>query len=474
MAGSSQLPRSFAARMAGWLGPEFPAFEAALTAYRAGLRVNTLKVTPEEFRSRSPFALASVPWCPEGFVFTDSGARPGAHPFYYAGLYYPQDLATMAAALLLDPRPGEWVLDLCAAPGGKASHLAARMGNTGCLVANEIQPRRASVLAWNLERMGVTNALITNESPQRLAARWAGWFDRVLIDAPCSGEALLVRNPGAARYWSPETVIRCARRELAVLEEGARLVRPGGRLLYATCSFSPEENEGVVHRFLRHHREFELVEPPPALRFDRGHPEWLPDGAGELERAVRLWPQRGEGHGHFYALLRRREGPAPRRKPAPLPPLSPEARDRYLEFCREYLRELPVPEEEVVEQGNELFRPPLSPKAWEGLRVLRPGWWLGRVRKGRFEPNHALAVALDPGRARQVHDFAPEDRALRSYLRGEALEARTPPGWVLVTVGGFSLGWARGEEGRLRSLYPYHLRATMRELWASERARGGP
>lgn len=456
------LHETFYRRMAAWLGPEFTEFRQALEAgYRAGLRVNTLKLSPEEFLRLTPFHLTPVPWCPEGYVLADPAAKPSLHPFYAAGLYYLQDPAAMAAAVMLDPRPGEWVLDLCAAPGGKATHLAARMANTGILVANDVSPRRASVLAMNLERLGVTNALVLNESPRGLVKRWAGLFDRVLVDAPCSGEANLARDPAALRHWSTDLLERFGRRQLAILTEAAALVRPGGRLLYATCSFSPEENELVISRFLSGHPEFDIVEGPLNHLFDSGHPEWLEGIDARLQRAVRLWPHREPGHGHFYALLQRR-----RRRGRAVPPqrvgsevgLAKELRRLYDEFCSNNLKATPA-RERLMEWNGQVYQVPAPSAVWQGLRVLRPGWWLGRIRKGRFEPDHALAMGLKADQARQVWHLPVESRELKAYLRGEELEGQWQAGWVLVAVEGFPVGWARAEGGRLKSLYPRHLRA---------------
>ncbi|MCS7281875.1 MAG: RsmB/NOP family class I SAM-dependent RNA methyltransferase [Anaerolineae bacterium] len=443
------LPSLFLQRMAGWLGPEFGPFLEALTASpTVGLRVNTLKISPQDFATRSPFPLEPVPWCPEGFVVTDREARPGTHPYHEAGLYYLQDPSAMAAGVLLDPQPGEWVLDLCAAPGGKTTHLAARMGNEGVLVANEIHPRRVLALAKNLDRLGVTCALVLNESPGRLAARWEGLFDRVLVDAPCSGEGMFMREPDAVRYWSPKAVEGCARRQRAILEDAARLVRPGGLLLYATCTFAPEENEGVVNRFLRAHPEFDLADAAVHPLFDRGRPEWVDDGDSRLKRAVRLWPHRGPGHGHFYALLRRADGPPPDRPrfySGPRPP--GRVRALFEAFWRENLTVSP-PEEGLLLQGDLLYQALLPPDLWEGLRVFRPGWPLGTVNR-EFRPTLALAMGTKPESVRSVHRLAADDPAVAAFLRGETIPASVS-GWTLVTVEEFPLGWGRPARGGLR------------------------
>jgi precorrin-6B methylase 2 len=281
----------------------------------------------------------------------------------------------MAAAPLLAPQPDEWVLDLCAAPGGKTTHLAARMGNQGVLVANEIHPRRARVLAENLDRLGVTNALVVNESPSRLADRWEGLFDRVLVDAPCSGEGMFGREEAAAREWSEEAVRGCARRQSAILEDAARTVRPGGFLLYATCTFAPEENEGVIARFLKNHPEFDPVEVPFHPALDRGHPEWVGEGDARIGRAVRLWPHRGPGRGHFYALLRRAGDERPRRGRF-ADRLPGRVRALYDAFVRQVLRD--APQTGLIFRDGRVYRTAVPPELWEGLRVFRPGGLLGR------------------------------------------------------------------------------------------------
>lgn len=448
------------------LGPEYGDFIQALKkGTQQGLRVNTLKLRPEEFLQISPFPLAPVPWCPEGWIILEGGERAGRHPFHAAGLYYIQDPATMAAAGLLNPRPGEWVLDLCASPGGKAAHLAARMENKGVLVANEINPRRASVLAFNLERLGVTNAIVLNERAETLAARWAGLFDRVLVDAPCSGEAVLARDPGAFRAWSKDLLQRFARRQLALLYHASHLVRPGGWLLYATCSFSPEENEEVVSRFLEVRPDFILVDPPRHPLFSPGRPDWIEEGDPQLKWAVRLWPHLAPGHGHFYALLKHQgEGYVVRRQNKSH--ISPGAEKLYEEFCRNNLKDLPAIDG-LLEKDGQIYQTPLPLEMWKGLKVVRPGWWLGRIYKGRFQPDHALALGIKAEKALRVKDLSLDSAELKAYLRGELLEGVFPERlkgdegeeWVLVTVGGFPLGWARHTGGGLKSLYPRHFRA---------------
>ena len=239
------------------LGGEYPAFLASYAERPSvGLRVNTLKTTPEVFHQIAPFELAPVPWCAAGFTIVGDDIEAGKHPFHAAGLYYLQDPSAMAVAELLDPQPGERVLDLASAPGGKATHIAAQMQGQGLLVANEIHPKRAWELASNLERWGAANVTITNETPERLAERFEGFFDRVLVDAPCSGEGMMRKGEAARVEWASELIHGCALRQSGILEHAARLVQPGGRLVYSTCTFNPEENEGTVARFLAAHPEF--------------------------------------------------------------------------------------------------------------------------------------------------------------------------------------------------------------------------
>ena len=274
---NTAIPPAYLQRMQHLLGDQYPAFLAACAQPAvAGLRLNTLKISPQEFQSISPWPLSPLPWSVAGFALP-SAAQPGKHPYHAAGLYYLQDPSAMAAAEVLAPRPGERVLDLAAAPGGKSTHLAALMQNQGLLVANEIHPQRAWDLAENLERCGVQMACITNETPARLAQAWGGMFDRVLLDAPCSGEGMFRKSERARGEWSPEHVAACATRQGGILNEAARLVRPGGWLLYATCTFAPQEDEQTIGQFLQAHPEFAL--------------EAIPGTAGLHPRPARLGAQ---------------------------------------------------------------------------------------------------------------------------------------------------------------------------------------
>ncbi|MCI8599907.1 MAG: RsmB/NOP family class I SAM-dependent RNA methyltransferase, partial [Lachnospiraceae bacterium] len=256
------LPQEFQKKMQKLLGEEYGQF---LESYQReplqALRVNTLKMPVEEFQSISPFSLRPVPWASEGFYY-EKVDRPGKHPYHEAGLYYIQEPSAMAVGALALPKPGERVLDLCAAPGGKTTHLASAMKGQGLLISNEIHSARAKILSTNVERMGIPNAIVTNETPESLAGRFPGFFDRIVVDAPCSGEGMFQKEEQAILQWSPENVSMCAGRQQAILEEAAKMLRPGGSLVYSTCTFAPEENEGTVSTFLKKHSEFSICQVP--------------------------------------------------------------------------------------------------------------------------------------------------------------------------------------------------------------------
>ncbi len=427
------LPEAFLRRMEDQLGKEYPAFLESLERPRAvALRFDPRKGDAP----RLPFVMENIPWEKQGFYY-DPDARPGLHPYHEAGVYYLQEASAMAPVALLDPQPGQWVCDLCAAPGGKTTQIAAHLGEDGFLLCNEINPKRAKILSRNIERMGVANALVTNEHPERLAQRFAGCFDRVLVDAPCSGEGMFRKEEAAVTDWSEDTVQMCANRQREILESACRMVRPGGRLVYSTCTFAPQENEQVIDWFLSQHRDFE------AEAVDA--PWFTPCGEGMF----RLWPHKLLGEGHFAAVLRRR-GDAPRQQPeAEAPQKKPKL---WEEFARELGIELPAGQ--CLAFGQSLYWAPEGLPVLKGLKVERPGLELGTVKKDRFEPAHALALWLR-GCNRMV-ELADSD-AVQRYMHGEVIPC-AQRGWCLVRVDGYSLGWGKGDGTVLKNHYPKGLR----------------
>jgi NOL1/NOP2/sun family putative RNA methylase len=446
--------------MARLLGDEYQPF---LSSYdepaRQGLRVNTLKLDADRWLSISPFSLRELPWPDHAWLVSDE-VRPGKHPYHAAGLYYLQDPSAMAPALLLDPQPGDRVLDLAAAPGGKATHIASMLSGRGILVANEIHPTRALALAENLERWGAQNAVITVESPERLADRWPEFFDRVLLDAPCSGEGMFRKGDTARSEWSPALVHGCAVRQSAILEQAAQLLRPGGRLVYSTCTFAPEEDEAVVGRFLSAHPEFEILEPLGLSLAAPGRPEWVQpeDRHDEVRRSVRIWPHLSPGDGHFAAVLRKMDSAAQRRASSPRRVTA--ARDAialFDTFARDNLT-AEFDRAAMATVGSRLYRIPEGAPDLAGLRFLHPGWWLGTIRTNWFEPSHALALGIRADDAAEVQPFHVESPAVESYLRGETLSSPGRDGWVLVTISGFPIGWGKRVADQLKSHYPRGLR----------------
>ena len=439
------LPEAFLTRLQHQLGDEYDAYLASLDRPRAvALRFNPLKtdVFPE-----LPFVQESVPWAEYGFYY-DPESRPGLHVWHEAGLYYLQEASAMAPVTLLDPQPGELICDLCAAPGGKTTQIAGKMQGEGLLVCNEINPKRARILSRNIERMAVPNALVLNHHPADLEHHFTGAFDKVLVDAPCSGEGMFRKEEAAVTDWSPETVAMCASRQAEILNTAAKLLRAGGRLVYSTCTFAPEEDEGAISAFLKTHPDFSIeIVSAPAL--SPGQPDLIADPVSDLEHTFRLWPHHQHGEGHYTAVLRK-SGDAD----STLTPSKPEKVPKeWTDFAKSM--EIRLPQGKPVSFGTALFWAPAALPDLKGLKVLRPGLELGACKKGRFEPAHALALWLRSCAC--VQDFAPDASEITSYLHGEVIPS-DQKGWCLVTAGGISLGWGKGDGRVLKNHYPKGLR----------------
>ena len=439
------LPELFLQRLERQLGEEYGAYLASLDRPRAvALRFNPLKTeTPPSL----PFVLENVPWADYGYYY-DPETRPGLHVWHEAGLYYLQEASAMAPVTLLDPQPGELVCDLCAAPGGKTTQIAGKMMGKGLLVCNEINPKRAKILSRNIERMAVPNALVLNHHPSDLERHFAGCFDKVLVDAPCSGEGMFRKEEAAITDWSPETVAMCAARQAEILKTAAKLLRPGGRLVYSTCTFAPEEDEGVISDFLNTHPEFS-VERVSAPALSPGRPDLIDNPAPGLEHTFRLWPHHQHGEGHYAAVLRKSGD-----EPSLLTPAKPESLPKEWTAFAKSLN-ITLPAGKPVAFGTSLFWAPEELPALKGLKVLRPGLELGECRKDRFEPAHALALWLKTCSVSE--DFSPDSSEMAAYLHGDVIPSGQK-GWCLVTAGGLSIGWGKGDGRVLKNHYPKGLR----------------
>lgn len=470
---NAQLPTPFVERMKILLASKFEVFlESYHQSARHGLRVNSLKIEPTIFHdSMRPFSLTSVPWCREGFLYPET-QRPGKHPYHAAGLYYIQEPSAMAVADVLEVRPGDFVLDLCAAPGGKSTQLAAALRGEGLLIANEIHPTRVKALSENIERLGITNAIVTNETPDRLARRFPTYFDRILVDAPCSGEGMFRKLPEACEDWSLEKVTECQLMQQEILEDAFRMLKPGGTLVYSTCTFAPQENEQSIAWFLANHSECKLVSIPHPEWFAPGRPDWADPTDPSLHLTARLWPHLLEGEGHFIAKLIKQADDdesenttGSKREKKGKPSSSSAGRKEAIAIWRSFAPDVtPGCAEQFTDDsaftlfGEQLYYSPAPYLSLDGLKVVRAGLHLGTVKKNRFEPSHALALALTRRDAVRIADFSADDPDLLRYLRGESLAHQGEPGWTLVTVDGYSLGWGKCADGQLKNHYPKGLR----------------
>ena len=470
-----ELPEPFLKRMQVLLGDEFDAYLSCLhQSPPIGIRVNTLKISREEFARISPYKLSPIPWCSTGFSIDDLIVEkgiitPGKHPYHSAGLYYLQEPSAMIAGEVLFPQPGEKILDLAAAPGGKTTHLASFMGNKGLLVANDIHPKRVWDLAENLERCGVTNAVVTNESPERLSNHFSDFFDRVLLDAPCSGEGMFRKSERARKEWKPELPHSCAIRQSGILEYAARMLKPGGYMAYTTCTFSTEENERVIAKFLDEHPEFDLMTFTHAPGLLPSKPEWigLPQDH-KINRTMRIWPFKTSAEGHYIALLTKNEGTDKYKqnsrtkqeiysmrthKPRVISTVNATLND----FANENIN-FQFDNKQIRLVGSYVYCIPVEMPDITGLTVIHPGWWLGSIHKDRFTPSHALAMGIRQDQARHKIRLKLGDLEISAYLSGETFHNTGADGWVLLTVDDFPIGWGKRVQNVVKNYYPHGLR----------------
>ena len=437
-----------------------------------GVRANPPRMDRESLRALlpvmgEPAPVGDVPWCRDGLLLSPDSAL-GRHPLHEAGLFYLQEPSAMLPVEALDPQPGERVLDLCAAPGGKSVQIAARMAGEGFLLANDRNEDRARALVRNLERCGVTNAAVVVEDPDRLADRLAGAFDRVLVDAPCSGEGMFRRDPGAASRWAEYADGRCRDQQDAILDAADRLLAPGGRLVYSTCTFSIDENEGTVEAFLARHPGYCPVAVPKSGSIS----DAFDLGCG-LSAAARVWPHRAPGDGHFCACLEKAGERTARNENVPLARLAPATVDAFRRIAETLL--VPPARDRLALwltggrsatiSGDHIHVLPSAPLDLAGLHVLKRGFHFGSLQEDRhglrFEPSHSLALVLRREELLRVVDLSVEDGTALRYLKGETLtvdeldEPLAAGGTAAACVMGYPIGWVRPMgRGMFKNLYP--------------------
>ncbi|WP_434309038.1 RsmB/NOP family class I SAM-dependent RNA methyltransferase [Hominifimenecus sp. rT4P-3] len=447
-----ELPNDYLRRMEAMLGAEYSDYLASFSDQRVtSLRTNTRKIQPEDLKSRLPFLEEAVPWASEGFYFQEG--VPSKHPYYFAGLYYLQEASAMSPGAMLPIVPGDRVLDLCGAPGGKATHLGARLAGTGVLFANDISASRAQAMVKNLELSGIGNCYVTAETPEKLAENFPSYFDKILVDAPCSGEGMFRRDPAIIKDWIERGPAYYQPIQREILTSAVKMLRPGGMLLYSTCTFSKEEDEDNVSWLLHDFPEIKLQPIPQRPGISEG---FLP-GTG------RIWPHRVRGEGHFLALFQKETAgearfskeaavhgqPFYQKKSRPFSVAAPD----FAPILSGEWGERPVWEE----KGNLYFLPPEAEKKAR-IRYLRTGLFLGTCKDGRFTPSPALALVLKPDEYPNRVDFSASDERAIRYLKGETVTCEGSScagadGWTLVLFDGFPLGWAKRNKTTLKNKY---------------------
>ncbi|MCX8130539.1 MAG: RsmB/NOP family class I SAM-dependent RNA methyltransferase [Clostridia bacterium] len=456
-----KLPLEFLNKMKNLLGiDEYTEFINSFNDQRYyGLRVNTLKTDIDDFIRKSPFRLERVPWTRDGYYYSE-GDSPGRHPYYHAGLYYIQEPSAMLPGEVIDAQPGEYILDMCAAPGGKTVQIAAGMKGQGLLVANDINSDRVKALVKNIELCGIKNAIVTNETPEKLANNFRGFFNKILVDAPCSGEGMFRKDEEAARSWKNFKCEKCAGMQWEILQYADKMLKPGGYIVYSTCTFSPEEDEKMVLRFLDSFGYYDIVEIAKVGGIEPGRPEWA-DGSNEFKKTARLWPHRLKGEGHFVAHLKKKEdynygNNVLAADKADYSKISNKETESCLKAFRDFENEyLNTNINGCFElKGTNLYCLPVEYPDLSGLKIAKFGWYLGEYIRGKFEPSHSMVISLKKEDIKNTVDFASTSREIISYLKGETLMIDGSKGYTGILADGYTVGWGKQTGDILKNLYP--------------------
>ncbi len=445
-----ELPIEFEKKMRNLLKEDFTEYEKHLDdAAYYGIRVNTLKISVEEFLKICPFHVERVPWTENGF-YVEREEKPSKHPFYHAGLYYIQEPSAMTPAAYLPICPGDRVLDLCAAPGGKSTELGAKLKGQGVLISNDVSISRTKALIRNIEMFGIRNSVVLCTEAKYMVSSFTGYFDKILVDAPCSGEGMFRKGNHEIKNWKQKGSEPYAKLQREIVEDAVKLLRPGGMMLYSTCTFSPEENEQVIEYLLERHRDLSIVPMKMCEGFDTGHPEWTLTGREDVKHCIRLWPHKIKGEGHFLALLQKEPGEESEVSYEKIrrPKLTPETKE-FFENCT-----MKIDWNHVREHQGKLFYLEEDLPEISGVRILRKGLFLGEMKKGRFEPSQSFAAALSAEEFKNYVSFDTEDERTIRYLKCETLNVDTPKeGIYLIGMNQFPLGWGKIKKGRMKNKY---------------------
>lgn len=465
----AELPQDFLDKMKGLLPEE--EYTDFLESYKndpeKGIRANPLKIDRDHLLERLPddFKAHPISWCPSG-IYIDSEARPGKRPEYYTGLYYPQEPSAMTPAQAIEIEPGDVVLDLCAAPGGKSTQLAGKMMGQGTLILNEIVGKRVNVLAQNVERMGIPNAVILNENSTRLSEVFPEKFDKILVDAPCSGEGMFRKDEKVIGEWDSNKPVACSIVQKEILQDVDKLLKPGGELVYSTCTFSPEENEQVAEWLVS--LGYEILPIELEGLSTTGRPEFSLNNLEDVKNTVRIWPHLSEGEGHYVARFRKPKDmidssrskskiKSKKASKSKLKKAGKKSLSEFLTFSKEYMPNFDTNNLYRIE--DRIYRLPkdITEKELENLKVYSPGLLLGELKKNRFEPAQTLAMALDFNEFSNRYELSEDE--LWHYLKGEEIKPKTPveKGWVLMGYEGYPVGFGK-MSNVIKNKYPKGLR----------------
>lgn len=454
-----KLPEKFENKMKELLQDEYDDYLQCYDEPRYyGLRVNTNKISVEDFLKIAPWPLTPVPWIPNGFYYDGDKIQPSKHPYYFAGLYYLQEPSAMTPASRIPVEPGERVLDVCAAPGGKATELGAKLKGEGVLIANDISNSRARGLLKNLELFGIGNMMVISEEPGKLVEYFPEYFDKILIDAPCSGEGMFRKDKKMVKAWEEHGPEFFSKLQRSIITQAAAMLKPGGMILYSTCTFDPLENEKTVEYLLETCPEFKICDMEGYEGFCEGIPKYVKDHSEEYRKTVRIFPHKMQGEGHYLALVKKGDDNTERKNEKTAK--SKSGAKKLPEELEQFLKELAwdVDKSRLDIREERVYYMPENLPMLKGVRFLRSGLLLGEVKKNRFEPSQALAMCLKKDEYPRILDLPVSDDRVIKYLKGETLDveditSRKEKGWYLVCVDGYPLGFGKLANQTLKNKY---------------------